>query len=151
MKKKIHLFFLVILILVIPSEAKNLFAQDAPPPSVFDEGVDTTIKPEDISDDVRQWAQNTSLKLKEVLKQTKRLTHSERRRTLIQTIQSAVEEARDTKELLLMRFTLNRALKLETLFQNQPDPLALNYILLPAIKQAIVLYESADLPLLASR
>ncbi|MBI3016661.1 MAG: hypothetical protein HYY62_01470 [Deltaproteobacteria bacterium] len=139
---------LFLILLLIPAFAGMTYAQEATPPSVFDEGVDTTIKPEDIGDDVRQWAQNTALKLKEVLKQTKRLSYPERRRTLIQTVQSAVEEARDTKELLLMRFTLNRALKLETLFQNQPDSLALNYILLPAMKQAITLYENADLPYL---
>src|SRR3989338_8519022 len=127
--------------------ASTTFAQEAPP-SIFDEGVDTTIKPEDISDDVRQWAQNTALKLKELLKQIKKLEPAHKRIFLIQTIQKSIEEAQTTKELLLMRFVLNRALRLEELFHGQEDALVINYVLLPSVKQAIALYEQADLPYL---
>src|SRR3990167_6562084 len=135
MKHKLFLILIVILsaigTLVIPSAARNLFAQDASP-SIFDEGTETTIRPEDIGDDVRLWAQNTALKLKELLREIKKLNTSEKRDTLVKIIQESVEEAQNTKELLLMRFTLNRALRFNELF-GQEEALAVNNILIPAV------------------
>ncbi|HLD75144.1 MAG TPA: hypothetical protein VJB34_09640 [Bdellovibrionota bacterium] len=141
MNKNIFILFFVILSAI---GTKNLYAQD----SIFDEGVDTTIRAEDIGDDVRMWAQNTALKLKKLLKEVKKGTFLEKRVLILQTIQESVEEAKDRRELLLMRFTLNRALKLEEEFNNQHDALVVHHILLPAVKQAISLYEQSDLPYL---
>ncbi len=126
----------------------SVFSQEVTPPSIFDEGVDTTINPEDIGDDVRQWAQNTALKFRELLKQLKKIDMANKRIFLINAITESVREAQNTKELLLMRFSLNRALRLEQTFQGQDDALAVNYVLLPAVKQAMTLYEQADLPYL---
>ena len=148
----IFIISLVINCLVILSDptrggARNLFAQDAPP-SIFDEGTETSIRPEDIGEDVKLWAQNTALKFKKLLSQIKKLSVSDKRRLMLKTIQESVEEAQGKRELLLMRFTLNRALRLEQEFQSDDDTLVLNHILLPAVKQAILLYEQSDLPYL---
>ncbi len=134
-------------ICVIPSVARDLFAQESPV-SVFDEGVDTTINPEDIGDDVRLWAQNTALKFKKLLSQIKKLSVSDKRNIILQTIQESVSEAQGKRELLLMRFSLNRALRLEKEFVHDNDALVINHLLLPAVKQAILLYEQSDLPYL---
>ncbi len=112
------------------------------------EGAEDTIDPRDIGEDVRQWAQNTALKLKEVLKKARALNAEQKRRYLLCAIRDSVQEAQGYAELLLMRFELNRALKLEGLFARQEDALISNYILLPSIKKAIALYEEADLPYL---
>ena len=116
--------------------------------SIFDEGAEETLKAEDITDDLKLWAQNTALKLQDILKEIKKLNYTQKRAVLLKTIQESVQEARDKRELLLMRFILNRALKLEAHFQNQDDALAVNYVLLPSIKRAIFLYENSDLPYL---
>ncbi|MBI3016660.1 MAG: hypothetical protein HYY62_01465 [Deltaproteobacteria bacterium] len=144
-KKTAILFFLL---LVIPSTARNLFAQEATPPSIFDEGTESTIRPEDIGEDVKLWAQNTALKFKKLLSKIKKLSVSEKRNLMLKTIQESVEEAQGKRELLLMRFSLNRALRLEQEFRTDDDALVLNHILLPAVKQAITLYEQSDLPYL---
>ena len=74
----------------------------------------------------------------------------EKRKELTRVIQESILEAKDTRELLLMRFILNRALKLSELFQDQEDALSINYVLLPGVKKAIDLYERADLPYLTA-
>ena len=144
-----HKLFLILLL--IPAFAgmtcTNLFAQSAEE-SIFDEGAETVITPQDIGEDVKLWAQNTALKLKRILQRIKKLTIAEKRAALHQAIEESVTEAQGHRELLLMRFCLNRALKLESFFTAQDDALSVNYILLPAVKQAILLYEKADLPFL---
>ena len=127
----------------------NLYAQETPP-SVFDEGAETILHAEEITDDIRQWAQNTALRLKEFLQESKKLDTHQKRKAFVKILQESVVEAKDTRELLLMRFALNRALKLESLFSSDEDgdSLAVNYILIPSVKQAIFLYENADLPYL---
>ncbi|MBI3016662.1 MAG: hypothetical protein HYY62_01475, partial [Deltaproteobacteria bacterium] len=147
MTKKILTFFLLWIPAFAGMTCTNLFAQDAPP-SIFDEGVETTIRPEDIGEDVKLWAQNTALKFKKLLSQIKKLSVSEKRNLMLKTIQESVEEAQGKRELLLMRFSLNRALRLEQEFRQDDDALVLNHILLPAVKQAITLYEQSDLPYL---
>ena len=146
-----HISLVFIFLALIPAfsgmTGTNLFAQDTPP-SIFDEGVEATIRPEDIGEDVKLWAQNTALKFKKLLSQIKKLSVSEKRNLMLKTIQESVEEAQGKRELLLMRFTLNRALRLEQEFRQDDDALVLNHILLPAVKQAILLYEQSDLPYL---
>ena len=146
-----HISLVFIFLALIPAfsgmTGTNLFAQDTPP-SIFEEGVEATIRPEDIGEDVKLWAQNTALKFKKLLSQIKKLSVSEKRNLMLKTIQESVEEAQGKRELLLMRFTLNRALRLEQEFRQDDDALVLNHILLPAIKQAITLYEQSDLPYL---
>src|SRR3989338_4840562 len=126
------------------------WAQETPAPSVFDEGAETVLHAEEITDDIRQWAQNTALRLKEFLQESKKLDTHQKRKAFVRILQESVVEAKDTRELLLMRFALNRALKLESLFSadEDGDSLAKNYILIPSVKQAIFLYENADLPYL---
>src|SRR3989338_3025372 len=140
------LLLLVIAVILSAIGTKNLYAQEAS--SIFDEGVDTTIRAEDIGDDVRMWAQNTALKLTKALEDIKSLSIPEKKEALVSVIQESVTEAQDKRELLLMRFMLNRALKLNEFYQNQSDALVLNYVLLPAVKKAILLYEESDLPFL---
>src|SRR3989338_2535239 len=73
--------------------------------SIFDEGVDESILPQDIGEDVRQWAQNTALKLQKLLTDLKELlSPAEKRVLLVKTIQESVLEAQGHRELLLMRF-----------------------------------------------
>ena len=79
------LFLLLVILSAIGT--KNLYAQEAS--SIFDEGVDTTIRAEDIGDDVRMWAQNTALKLKEVLIDIKKLKPQEKRKELTRVIQES--------------------------------------------------------------
>ena len=135
---------ILLLLLWIPAFAGMTETQD----SIFNEGVDTTIRAEDIGDDVRMWAQNTALKLTKALEDIKSLSIPEKKEALVSVIQESVTEAKDKRELLLMRFMLNRALKLNEFYQNQSDALVLNYVLLPAVKKAILLYEESDLPFL---
>ena len=123
-----------------------VYAQN--PDSIFDEGAEEEIRPEEITDDLRLWAENTALKLKRVIKNTKKYAPSKKREILLEAICSSVTEAQGKRELLLMRFTLNRALKLEALFEAHHDALVVNYVLVPLVKQAISLYENADLPFL---
>ena len=115
-----HISLVFIFLALIPAfsgmTGTNLFAQDTPP-SIFDEGVEATIRPEDIGEDVKLWAQNTALKFKKLLSQIKKLSVSEKRNLMLKTIQESVEEAQGKRELLLMRFTLNRALRLEQEFR----------------------------------
>ena len=132
-------FLKLVILTIVLSCTSPLWAQ---------EGAEDFIDPRDIGEDVRQWAQNTSLKLKEVLRKSKKLNPEQKRNFLLCSIRESVEEAQGQSELLLMRFALNRALKLEGLFARQADELSINYILLPAVKQAISLYERADLPYL---
>ncbi|MBI3016659.1 MAG: hypothetical protein HYY62_01460 [Deltaproteobacteria bacterium] len=132
-------FLKLVIFTIVVSCVSPLWAQ---------EGAEDFIDPRDIGEDVRQWAQNTSLKLKEVLRKSKKLNPEQKRNFLLYSIRESVEEAQGQAELLLMRFALNRALKLEGLFARQADELSMNYILLPAVKQAISLYERADLPYL---
>ncbi|HBQ20614.1 MAG: hypothetical protein A3D19_00840 [Deltaproteobacteria bacterium RIFCSPHIGHO2_02_FULL_38_15] len=147
MKKLFILFFLWILAFAgMTIVAQDLFAQD----SIFDEGVDTTIRPEDITQDLYQWAQNTALKLKKVLEDMRNFDLPEKRAFLIKHIQESVEEAQNIRELLLMRFALNRALDLNKSFSDQDDELSVNYVLIPVIRQAIALYEREDLPYLTA-
>lgn len=145
-------FLKLVTFTILVSCASPLWAQELPLPyPPLDrtyEGAEDFIDPREIGEDVRQWAQNTSLKLKEVLRKAKKLNAEQKRRFLLCSIRESVEEAQGQSELLLMRFALNRALKLEGLFMRQEDELAINYILLPAVKQAISLYEKADLPYL---
>ena len=116
--------------------------------SIFDEGVDEAILPQDIGEDVRQWAQNTALKLQKLLTDLKELlSPAEKRVLLVKTIQESVLEAQGHRELLLMRFCLNRALALDGLF-GEENTLAVRQVLLPAVHEAIFLYEKADLPFL---
>src|SRR3989338_928284 len=123
-------------------------ASELPTPSIFEEGVDESISPEDIGEDVRQWAQNTSLKLQKLLERIKEpLPPAEKRALIIKTLQESVLEAQNHRELLLMRFCLNRALALDELYEAE-DMLSVQQILLPAVKQAIRLYKEADLPFL---
>ena len=123
-------------------------ASELSTPSIFEEGVDESISPEDIGDDVRQWAQNTALKLQKLLTELKELlSPAEKRALLVKTIQESVLEAQNHKELLLMRFCLNRALALDELF-GEENTLAVQQVLLPAVREAIFLYEKADLPFL---
>ncbi len=144
--------FSLIFSFVIPSIARDLLAQEAVPQSTFDEGAETVLHAEEITDDIRQWAQNTALKLKDFLLDLKKLDTHQKRKSLVKVIQECVVEAKDTRELLLMRFSLNRALKLESLFSHDEDgdALAVNYILLPSVKQSIFIYENADLPYLTA-
>ncbi|HBQ20617.1 MAG TPA: hypothetical protein DD708_01640 [Deltaproteobacteria bacterium] len=144
MNKNLFIFFLFLLFSVWSA----LLVAQEPPTSIFDEGVDTTIRAEDIGDDVRMWAQNTALKLTKALEDIKSLSIPEKKEALVSVIQESVTEAKDKRELLLMRFMLNRALKLNEFYQNQSDALVLNYVLLPAVKKAILLYEESDLPFL---
>ncbi|MBI3017935.1 MAG: hypothetical protein HYY62_08125, partial [Deltaproteobacteria bacterium] len=127
----------------------NLFAQTTDE-SIFDEGAEVTIDPNDIGEDVRLWAQNTAIKLKELLVKIKTLSIQEKRELLTQKIKECVLEAQNTRELLLMRFALNRALKLSSTFSDSDDELIVHYILLPIIKEAIHIYERADLPYLTA-
>ncbi|MBI3016663.1 MAG: hypothetical protein HYY62_01480, partial [Deltaproteobacteria bacterium] len=144
---KILLVFMSLLLLGIPF----LYAQtseELPATSIFAEGVDESISSEDIGEDVRQWAQNTALKLQKLLTELKELlSPAEKRALLVKTIQESVLEAQNHRELLLMRFCLNRALALDELF-GEENTLAVQQVLLPAVREAIFLYEKADLPFL---
>ncbi len=130
--------------------ASAAFAQDAPPISNFDEGVDREIRREDLSPQMILWAQSTAEKLDKTLTTLNTIPEQQRRNHLVQVIQDAVTEAKDTKELLLMRYMLNRALELNKLYINQPDILAINYVLKPAMNRAIDLYNAQDLPYLTA-
>ena len=140
---KLNFIFLILLI------ASPLFSQTTDE-TIFDEGAEVTINPNDIGEDVILWAQNTAIKLKELLVKIKTLSVQEKKEYLIQKIKECVLEAQNTRELLLMRFALNRALKLSFTFFESDDELIVHYILLPIIKEAIYLYERADLPYLTA-
>src|SRR3989338_11691998 len=140
------LLLLVIAVILSAIGTKNLYAQEAS--SIFDEGVDTTIRAEDIGDDVRMWAQNTALKLTKALEDIKSLPMPQKQEALVSVIKESVTEAQGKRELLLMRFMLNRTLTLSEFFNDQNPALSVNYVLLPGIKKAISLYEEADLPYL---
>ncbi|OGQ02439.1 MAG: hypothetical protein A3D19_09050, partial [Deltaproteobacteria bacterium RIFCSPHIGHO2_02_FULL_38_15] len=107
-----------------------------------------TIRAEDIGDDVRMWAQNTALKLTKALEDIKSLPMPQKQEALVSVIKESVTEAQGKRELLLMRFMLNRTLTLSEFFNDQNPALSVNYVLLPGIKKAISLYEEADLPYL---
>ncbi|OGQ14876.1 MAG: hypothetical protein A3B70_08445 [Deltaproteobacteria bacterium RIFCSPHIGHO2_02_FULL_40_11] len=120
------------------------FAQE----SMYDEGVDTEITQEDISEDLVLWAKNTALKLESALTELKSKRQASKKEFFIQKIKESVQEAQNYPQLLLMRFCLNRALRLDEIFRGHDDDLVLNLILVPAVKQAIDLYRRADLPFL---
>ena len=138
------LFLLLVILSAIGT--KNLYAQEAS--SIFDEGVDTTIRAEDIGDDVRMWAQNTAIQLTKALRKVKQLSSDQKRKFLEEAIQESVEEAQTQRELLLMRFALNRALAINKFFDDTSSELAYQFVLIPSIKEAIALYNEADLPYL---
>ena len=116
--------------------------------SMYDEGVDTEITKEDISEDLLLWAQNTALKLKDAKVRLREIEQAEKREFLLSVIRESVQEAQDFPQLLLMRFTLNRALTLADIFQDHDEGMVVNLVLMPAVNQAIALYENADLPFL---
>src|SRR3989338_3599666 len=89
------LFLLLVILSAICT--KNLYAQEAS--SIFDEGVDTTIRAEDIGDDVRMWAQNTAIQLTKALRKVKQLSSDQKRKFLEEAIQESVEEAQTQKKL----------------------------------------------------
>ena len=118
--------------------------------SPLDEGVYTEIRPEDISDDLRLWAKDTKMQLERELKMIQKLSTTERKERLLSVIQSAIDDAQGLRDLLLMRFKLNRANYLAKIFETHSDDFVLDYILVPAAKQAMDLYEQADRPFLES-
>src|SRR3989338_6067990 len=105
------LLVLVSVFVLVSFFSPSLYAkasEELPSVSAFEEGADESISPEDIGDDVRQWAQNTALKLQKLLTELKELlSPAEKRALLVKTIQESVLEAQNHKELLLMRFCLN--------------------------------------------
>ena len=116
----------------------------------FNEGVDHEISQRDLPPETKEWAKNTALKLREVLTTFRNVSPQDRRAYLVKVVQDSIQEAKHTRELLLMRFTLNRTLDLDHLFDGEPDELSISYVLLPAMKKAIRLYELEDLPYLTA-
>ena len=142
-------FFTALFLLGIALYAPSLFAQDLPPlEDIYREGAPTEIREGDISKDYLYWAESVADDLKLLLKETETYTSDRRRNRLLLAIEDAVQRAQGYRELLLMRFTLNRALYFEKQFDPNEDELALNYVLIPAIKQALYLYEASDHPFL---
>jgi len=104
---KVQIFILTTLLLC----AVISHAQEITPPPGFDEGTETKLTPEQVAE-ILPWTLNSQNLLKDLLSRVENLPYSQARVELIRGIQEASTKSFPKRSELLMRFALNRALKI---------------------------------------
>ncbi len=97
----------------------SAFGLDIRPPSQFDEGLEVKLSPEQISE-IQPWASNSKITLEDVYHRIKKIRDPlEVKRILLDTIQRVVLSSAPKRTELLMRYVLNRTLKISEEMENQ--------------------------------
>ena len=89
-------------------------------PTEFDEGTETKL-PDQLTRELIPWATNSKLELEELLDFIKTQNFLDQKRTLIQGIRDTVLASAPKRTELLMRYVLNRGLKVVDILEQEAD------------------------------
>jgi hypothetical protein len=112
---------LIVLILGLAvSQAQAAITEIKPPSDFqFDEGIETKLSAEQIKE-IAPWAHRSNSTLEDVYNRTKKMRNAEQvKATLVKTITEVVLSSAPKRTELLMRYVLNRTLKIMEEMQNQ--------------------------------